>query len=258
MTMSTVKLAVTLPATILLLASLAACGESGNGSSADAKPDETTSAKSAAVPAARTADPTDSAETNPMSERERERLEAWNEAVAGLSFETGRVVVEQPPAEDDVALAEAKIAEGLEIMPTNHRTETVAAFAAAVRAAPGMVEPYMLLGRAMTGKGRTEMAIACYRTVLDKDPVQIEAHYELALALSRIMRQDEAIMQMNALLELDPNYGKAHERLAIWHYQAGDYDRAWEHVHAARAIDHELPPQFIELLVQQSPDPDAG
>jgi tetratricopeptide (TPR) repeat protein len=194
---------------------------------------------------------------SPVNERSRRSQAAWAAAIEGLNFETGRVVVEQPPAAGDVAEARRFLEQGEQEYAANRRTETVAACAAAVRAAPDLPEAYAALGQAMIAKGKTDLAIACYRTVIDLQPENIEARVELANALAREMRYEEATTEMEAVLGLDPAHGPAHERLAIWSYYDEDYATAWAHVRAARAAGHEMPPQFITLLSRKMAEPGA-
>jgi Flp pilus assembly protein TadD len=194
---------------------------------------------------------------SPVNERTRRSREAWAEAIRGLSFETGLVVVDEPPARSDVAAAQRFMEQSLAEQAANRRTEAVAACAAAVRAAPDLPEAHAALGRAMIMKGKTDLAIACYRTVISLRPENVEARVELAGALAREMRQEEAIAEMEAVLALDPDHGPAHERLAIWHYYGEDYAAAWAHVRAARAAGQEMPPQFITLLSGKMPEPGA-
>jgi Flp pilus assembly protein TadD len=209
-------------------------------------------------PAATQAEGSSSPAPSPMSERALARQRDWQEAIAGLSFDTGRVIVEDALVDGGPELYQAKMAEGREKLQSNHKTPAVKAFAEAVRAAPQRVEPYVALGYAMITKGKTGLAEACYRTALDLDPGHVEAQTELAMTLSRERRRPEAIEAMDRVLELEPDNAFAHERLAIWHYYSGDFASAWDHVNAARRLDHRMPPQFMELLNEQMAEPESG
>ncbi|MFQ5501673.1 MAG: tetratricopeptide repeat protein [Phycisphaerae bacterium] len=194
---------------------------------------------------------------SPMNERDLQRQAAWTEAIRGLGFDTGRVVVKSPPQTSDPELAARKMAEGDAARETNHKTRAVKAYAAAVRAAPDQIEPYLALGHAMNFKGKTQLAEACFRTAVDMDPNHVEAREWLARTLDIGDRRAEAIAEMEAALEVDPNHAPAHERLAIWRYYTGDPASAWSHVHASRRLGQTLPPQFIRLLTDKMPDPGA-
>ncbi len=192
---------------------------------------------------------------NPIDEQSTQGEAAWLEAVHGLNFDTGLVVVEEPPAVGDPALARRLMDKGDAELQANHRTWAVKAFAAAVRAAPQLHEPYFVLGRAMLLKGGPKLAIPCFRTVIDMAPEHIGARVALANALAWETRREEAIAEMQAVLELDPGHGPAHERLAVWYYYVGNNAMAWQHVHAARQMDQPLAPQFIKLLESRMAEP---
>ncbi len=192
---------------------------------------------------------------SPMNERDLQRRAAWVEAIRGLGFDTGRVVVESPPKTSDPELAARKMTEGDAAREANHKTRAVKAYAAAVRAASDQIEPYLALGHAMNFKGKTQLAEACFRTAVEMDPNHVEAREWLARTLDIGQRRAEAIAEMEAALEVDPNHAPAHERLAIWRYYTGDPASAWSHVHASRRLGQSLPPQFIQLLTEKMPDP---
>jgi Flp pilus assembly protein TadD len=207
------------------------------------------------MPAASQPDGASSPAPDPRSDRDRARERQWQEAIAGVSFDTGRVIVERPL---DANEYQASMDEGRAKLEINHKTPAVKAFVEAVRAAPDRVEPYIALGHAMIVKGKIDLAEASYRTALDLEPEHVNARTALAMTLSREGHRDEAIETMNEVLEIDSANGFAHERLAIWHYYEGDFATAWEHVHAARRLDHPMPPQFINLLDGKMPDPAGG
>lgn len=194
---------------------------------------------------------------SPVNQRELDKQAAWTEAIAGLSFDTGMVVVQNPPDQSNRAQALRMMEQGQLAMAGNNRTPAVHAYADAVRVAPDMPEAYFGLGQAMTAKGRTDMAIASFRTVTNMQPDNIDAHVELATALWRDSHSDQAIAAMEDVLNLDPTHGYAHERLAIWYYFQNDYSSAWDHVNAARNVGHPMPPQFINNLNSAMPEPTA-
>ena len=181
----------------------------------------------------------------PLNEMKEARFLA---AIEGLDFETGLVVVTDPPARPDRELALKFHADGLEKLQANRRTGALADFTMAVRSDPGFAVGYNSLGRALRAKGKDEHALAAYRTAVTLDPELADALYNVATTLARLDRQPEAIEQMHAVLILDPGRAKAHERLAIWYYYAGDANTAWHHVDAARDLGHEPPGQFLALL----------
>jgi Flp pilus assembly protein TadD len=176
------------------------------------------------------------------------------EAVKGLDFDTGLVVVVEGTG-DDVALARSYRDQGLDRLQKNQLTGALTLLAKAVRTDPQDAEAYESLGRALQVKGKDEPALAAFRTALTLDPDFVDAQYGLATQLARLGRRSEAIPEMERVLELDPQNARAHERLAIWYYYEEDPETAWQHVHAARDLGRPPPPQFIALLEAQMPDP---
>ncbi|MHC4589883.1 MAG: tetratricopeptide repeat protein [Planctomycetota bacterium] len=145
--------------------------------------------------------------------------------------------------------------QGLERLESNRLTGALTMLARAVRTDRQFAAGYESLGRALQAKGKIEYAVAAYRTALTLQPDSAAAQYDLALALARLDRPADAIREMHRVLELDSQHAQAHERLAIWYYYAGDLAAAWQHVHAARDLGLEPPPQFITLLEARMPQP---
>ncbi len=195
------------------------------------------------------------ATADPRSERDSARAEAFNAAIEGLSFDTGFVVVDNPPQHSDLALAQEALDRGEAAFNIAGKTRAVAAFADAVRAAPDMPIAYRKLGDALLLKGKPDMAYASYNTAIHLEPGNIDHRLALGYALGRGTDRIAAIKAMEDVLDLDPANGAAHERLAIWYYYENNYTTAWDHVFAARKANYPLPPQFINLLEEQMPEP---
>jgi tetratricopeptide (TPR) repeat protein len=199
-------------------------------------------------------EPDAAAGARPVDSRTALKEARYREAVQGLDFDSGLVIVVEATG-DDPALARQYRDQGLERLESNRLTGALTMLAAAVRTDPQYAEGYESLARGLRAKGKGEHALAAYRTALTLDPDFLAAQEGLALQLARVGRRGEAIPEMERVLELDPQNAGAHERLAIWNYYDEDFDAAWRHVHAARDLDHQLPPQFIALLEAQMPDP---
>ena len=187
----------------------------------------------------------------PLTDLKKARFDA---AVEGIAFEDGFVVVVAPTGEDHAAAA-AHHTEGLTRLRGNRRTGALAALTLAVRADPQWAEAYHGLGKALQAKGKDEHALAAFRTAVSLDPGYTQAQYEVASTLSGMGQRQEAIEQMRLVLETDPGNAAAHERLAIWYYYEHDAVAAWRHVHAARDLGREPPPQFLARLHGQMPEP---
>ena len=178
----------------------------------------------------------------------------FQEAVKGLDFDSGLVVVVEVTGEDP-GLAREYRTQGLERLESNRFTGALTMLTKAVRTDPQYTAGYVALGRGLTAKGKVEYALAAFRTAVVLEPDNVSAQYELASALGRLNRRDEAVTEMLRVVELDPNHAEAHERLAIWYYYGGDAAVAWQHVDAARDLGREPPPQFMALLEAQMPEP---
>jgi len=205
-----------------------------------------------------TASGEENASASPMNERDRERMAAWAEALQGLSFDSGVLQLKEPPAQSDLAAAAQLIKQGDAEREINHRIPAVKAYANAVRVAPDMPNAYLGLGRALVAAGKLDEALATFRALVRLDPRNAQGRTEFAMALSMRKQMSEAVAEMNRVLEIDPSNAFAHERLAIWAYYQGDYSAAWEYVRGARKLGHDMPPQFMELLAKQMPDPSAS
>jgi tetratricopeptide (TPR) repeat protein len=178
----------------------------------------------------------------------------FREAVKGLDFETGLVIVVEPTGDDRRQAVEYHT-EGLQRLESNRLTGALTMFALTVRTDPDWPAAYNSLGKGLEVKGKSQYALAAYRTALSLDPGFAEAQYNLASALAGLGRHGEAIEEMLVALDLDPQRAEAHERLAIWYYYSEDPGSAWRHVHAARDLGREPPPHFVSLLEAEMPDP---
>ena len=176
------------------------------------------------------------------------------EAVSGLDFQTGLVVVVEPTGEDRQR-ARVYHAQGQQKLQANRRTGALAAFTRAVRTDPDWAVAYNSLGGALQTKGKGEHALAAFRTAVSLDPRYTEAQFNLASALARLNRHTQAIEQMKRVLALDPRHGAAHERLAIWYYYQQNTAAAWRHVHSAQELGRQPPAQFLARLEGQRPQP---
>lgn len=173
------------------------------------------------------------------------------EAVAGIDFRTGLVVVTEPLAGGRAA-AQEYLDEGLDKLDENRRTGALSSLTRAVRSDPQWPAAHDALGVALRNKGKDREALAAFRTAVTLDPEFVEARYHLAATLARLGRHAEAIDEMLVVVDLDPTRGDAHERLAIWSYYAGDRDAARRHADAAENLGRTLPPQFVALLEEEN------
>ncbi|MBU0638553.1 MAG: hypothetical protein KKB50_06785 [Planctomycetes bacterium] len=195
---------------------------------------------------------------SPIEDYRHERL---RQAMAGLSYDSGRVAVDEEFAatiatrgDHDAAAAEYELGEDL-LLEQNDRIGAIAAFTRAVLIWPEEARFYDGLGRALLWKGKASEAIAAFRTGLDLEPQSVELHFLLADTLNRIGDAAGATAGYETVLELDPGHAAAHGRLARLCYYAGDDEGAWRHIAAAEQGGEVLPAQLPLLLKGQMPRP---
>ncbi len=196
----------------------------------------------------------DTAPASPADYRhERTRL-----AMRGLTYDTGRVVVDEDLAAtiaergDDEA-ADAEFQRGEDLLAHNYRTDALAAYTRAVLIMPDEAYLYVGLAEALIFKGKDSQAEAALRTAIDLGPDQADWHWRLADTLQRQGRLDEARLEFEQTLQRDPSHAAAHGRLAVLAYYAQDDDAAWNHIAAAEDAGYEIPPQLKTLLEGEMP-----
>ena len=196
-------------------------------------------------------------ETSPMATF---RDEQYRNAIRGLTYTTGFVELGTDAPE---VLAQAQLnedtdtflARGAEQLGQNRVIEALETYTLAVLSDPADARAYEGLGLSFGAKGKTENAIASFRSALRFDPTLTETRYYLGVALSMQGNLQEAVDTWQQLVELNSTHAKAHERLAIALYYLHDYEGSWGHVHAAEALEHQVPPQFRSLLEAQMSEP---
>jgi len=199
------------------------------------------------------------ASAGPMNDKERLEAERWERATEGLAFETTSGLVEVAPLVTGSGLAAGQhLAEADRLVGENRVMDAMEQYGLALRNDSDLAAAYRGLGAMLERKGKTDSAIAAFRTAVDRDTDNLDFRYELAMSLWTASRQEDAIEEMNAVLLADEEYARAHERLAVWSYYTGDHDAAWHHLHRAEALGEEVPAQLVALLEQQRPDPGAS
>jgi tetratricopeptide (TPR) repeat protein len=210
-----------------------------------------------AKPAASIAQPKQTAGLNPIERYKEQRMA---DAMRGLDYATGRVVIDEKIAAEiaqrgtmEEALLEAR--RGTELLTTNHFEESISAFTRAVIIAPEAPEMYQGLAGALVFKGRTEETEAALRTAIDLNAAYIDAWFDLAHVLQLQGRFEEAIDAWYEVLALDADHADAHYRLALAQYYTNHYADSWTHVHRAEDLGLSMPPQFRPLLEHKMSEP---
>jgi tetratricopeptide (TPR) repeat protein len=189
------------------------------------------------------------------------RKARYAEAIAGLDFSSGRVTIDAARAPDMQGASGAEAAAGQrvradELARGGNHIEAIAAWRNAILLAPPPGEPsaYLGLGEMLRLKGRSDEAVAAFRTAIDLDPALGDAWFHLAQSLWRRGDRAEARRAMEQVTALDASRGDAHAQLARWCYYLEDDAAAWRHVHEAEALGAALPPQFRPLLEKRTPE----
>ncbi len=205
-----------------------------------------------------TAPPTDTARIAPASTGAampvtNYKTERWQQAIAGLSFDSGRVAIDHAVA-DAIATpgspsqARAEYDAGMAEMEQGHREWAVGHFRTAVLTDPDEPLMYEGLGYALLGKGKSDWAVAAYRTALDLEPGRLTSLVGAAKALDSASRSAEALVAWRDVLAVDPANANAHGRLASLNYISGDYEAALAHYRQAEALGYPVPLQLLPMI----------
>ncbi len=181
------------------------------------------------------------------------RRQRTRDAMRGLRYDSGRVVIVEDEVADvsgrgDAKLAWATYESGLDLLGRNARTRALAQFTQAVIRDPSQAEFYLGLGESLLGKRKLNEAEAAFRTGLDLDGDNVELRVRLADALQRRGALREAVDELNEVLEQEPDNGFAHVRAAVLHYYLAETDLAWQHLSVAEDLGEPYPAQLPGLM----------
>jgi len=63
---------------------------------------------------------------------------------------------------------------------------------------------------------------------------------------------DQAISCFDKALEINPRHADAYNNRTIAYYTKGEYHKAWEDVHKAQCLGHQIHPEFLKKLREDS------
>ena len=158
---------------------------------------------------------------------------------------TDQVLAEHP--EDAVALAASLFAKaGLQVIQGSFSNgeELVRQFEEIVAAAPGELQPKILLAHAYQVAHQHEKALGTLQSALRRDPFNPSIYYELGTAYMKVDRWDEARAALEKSLEIEPAQPNAYTKLGAISLQSGDgVGYVTQFLKAIRVDprDHELP-----------------
>ena len=102
-------------------------------------------------------------------------------------------------------------------------------------------------GLRAAAQGRYGVAAAELRQVVALDPDHLEARHNLALAFLRLRREAEALVEIEEVLRRAPDFAPTHVLFAGWLREAGDLEKAEDHLRQAVSADPALATAHLAL-----------
>lgn len=231
------------------IAGLGACQSTQVASNAEPARIET-----GAAPVEREPSPTDAA----GRPAEFKQLQTWL-AVRGLTFTEDRVTIDEAGraevlAERRLPDSAASIVRSTELLAINARVRAIGAARDAVLADPGNAQAYRALGTALRTKRKDDKALAAFETSARLDPGSGAIQADLGDARNRVGDQAGAIEAYERAVAIDPRDGASHARLTVLRYYVGDDAGAWASLREAERLGANIPPQFVVLLSDRTPE----
>jgi hypothetical protein len=126
-------------------------------------------------------------------------------------------------------------------------TQAEAACRAVLRESPGLPEATALLGFIVARMRRLPEAEALLREAIAKRPDVPHWHFELRNVLRYDFRLDESLAEATEAVRLDPGSAQFRNGLAQVHFDRGDYDKGYNTILDALALDPEHPESHLSL-----------
>jgi len=99
-----------------------------------------------------------------------------------------------------------------------------------------MPELYNMLGMILTGQGKLDEAVDCYRQVLKFKPDAVGAFINLGNVYQRLNKLEEAVASFEQALKLNPDIAQAHNNLGAALASQGKFAEAVDSYHRALTI----------------------
>lgn len=198
---------------------------------------------------------TPSVGTGPGNPVENYKDQRMREAMRGLDYRSGRVVLSR---EADQVARRGTPTEGLRLakdadnlFSSNDFPVVIAAYTKAIIVDPTRAETYLGLSQALLAKGRDAEAMAAIRTAIDLQPSSVLAHVRLAQVIERKGESESTIEAWNQVLALDAKHGEAYARIAIATYYQGDAVGSLRFIETAEKNGGEVPSHFKSMVVAE-------
>lgn len=165
-------------------------------------------------------------------------------------------------SETDEALKELRVAESLDpknanypitlgsilVSQTGQLDEAMAEFQKAARLDPSLATAQYWLRRMEELSTQATHDLESDRKREREAPQDAEAHFRVGVDEARLGHHEAARLEFQKSVDLNPRHGRAFANLAAMEYYSADYDAAWRHVKAARAVGFEPPTALIVAL----------
>jgi serine/threonine-protein kinase len=160
----------------------------------------------------------------------------WSNRFRDPAVRGKRAALEQLAREADVAKLSPQLLAALGLALGRQGADPVPLLAAAQRRQAADFWLNFLLGHALQGAKRDEMALGYYRAAVAARPGTSVVHNNLGNALHEKGRLDEAIRELRTALDLEPNFAEAHNNLGITLHDKGQVDEAVREYRRALAL----------------------
>ena len=176
------------------------------------------------------------------------------EAMRGLTYDTGRVLIDEKvapeiaePGTREEALALYDEANRV-LFQENRGLDAIKLLTRAIIMQPSEAILYTGLGNALFGEKEDAKALAAFETAVDVDPRLVEGWRGLGDAAVRVGDRRRGVEAWRTALELEPTDANITWRLAVQEYYLGNLGEAWDLAMEAERLGEAAPPQFIEHL----------
>ena len=160
-----------------------------------------------------------------------------------------------PPAKES---AEIYFKRGVDSSEKREYKKAVSDYNKAVETDPGFVVAYLNRGFTYSKMGEYEKAISDYDKAIEINPRYAKAYNNRGLVYRKMGEYDKAISDYTKAIEIDPKYALAYyNRGHIYHYNKGDYEKAWVDIKKARSLGYKVPSEFFKNL-QEAYDKQKG
>jgi tetratricopeptide (TPR) repeat protein len=167
--------------------------------------------------------------------------------VDGQRVATGAFTIFRPSA--DAAMAFER---GIRLKTAKQYREAIAYFDRAIRLDPEYSRAYTNRCFLYIVLDEFERALSDCNRSLALNPSDFRALYDRGTVHVATKQYDKAIADLSVAVAKAPRFGDAYGNRAVAYYGKGDHERAWQDVHKAQQLGHEMPASFLDKLRRAS------